>query len=776
VAGPIDVFISHAQADRRLCGELEMHLAGLEREGVLRTWSEQRIAAGDDRRTVVEARLTGAGVVLVLVSADYIASDDLYQGQMRTALARAHAGDARVIPVLLHACEWTLAGFEGLTPLPPNGKPVSLWENRHEAWTAVTHGIRKAIADTATPVVAPEPAYESAEIRALAEQIERARQRKAALEAAGESTEAIDEEILALRRRLREGGQLRAGDALGDGRYTLLRTVGRGGFGAVWAAHDRTQGEQVAIKVLHPSQAREASRRERFFRGARVMGSLLHEGVVRVLEPRGEDGGYFYFVMELVAGNDLHRTVLEKRLRPEDVVPLILRVAEALGEAHARGIVHRDVKPANVVLDASGMPKLTDFDLVAVKDTTGGTRTGALGTLMFSAPEQMNNAKEADARADVYGLGMTALFCLYGEELPPIVTRKPERVIAALPGSDAVKAVVTRAIELEPEKRYTDARAFCEALQAAMPVVTRPVASNPISTKLAAGMLAVLTAAAVVRWMFGKSLVDMPHVDPVVPVMIVCPAGTVPVPGGTFIMGSADGKEQEKPPHQVKLSTFCIDKTEVTVADYRQCTKEKRGALQCTVPKTGGSCNWDKTDRDTHPINCVDWAQADAYCTWAGGSLPSEAQWEYAARGSKGVEYPWGEAPPGPSLLNACDSECAAAHAGFGTMYEGDDKWPETAPVGTYPAGASPFGALDMAGNVWEWVADEYAPSYPAEGKSIPEDPKGPVTAPESRRVIRGGGWNVTVASWVRAASRSGFDVSARNTTVGFRCARGQKL
>src|SRR5262249_17866412 len=163
---------------------------------------------------------------------------------------------------------------------------------------------------------------------------------------------------------------------------------------------------------------------------------------------------YLYFVMELVAGKDLHRAVVEQRIEPEDALPLILSVGEALGEAHAQGIVHRDVKPSNVVLDASGMPKLTDFDLVAAKDTTGGTRTGALGTFVFTAPEQLSNAKEADARADVYGLGMTALFCLYGKELPAIVTRKPERVIAALPCDEAVKRVVAWAIEFEPEKRY----------------------------------------------------------------------------------------------------------------------------------------------------------------------------------------------------------------------------------------------------------------------------------------------------------------------------------
>jgi hypothetical protein len=162
----------------------------------------------------------------------------------------------------------------------------------------VTRGIREAIAGAVVPVFAPVPAYESPAIRALAEELEHARSRRAALEAMGASTSAIDAEILQMRRHLREGGQLRAGDALGDGRYLLLHQLGHGGFASVWAAFDRTRGERIAVKVLHPSQAREASRRERFFRGARVMESLRHEAIVRVLEPHGEDGGYLYFVMD----------------------------------------------------------------------------------------------------------------------------------------------------------------------------------------------------------------------------------------------------------------------------------------------------------------------------------------------------------------------------------------------------------------------------------------------------------------------------------------------
>jgi formylglycine-generating enzyme required for sulfatase activity len=259
-------------------------------------------------------------------------------------------------------------------------------------------------------------------------------------------------------------------------------------------------------------------------------------------------------------------------------------------------------------------------------------------------------------------------------------------------------------------------------------------------------------------------------------------------------MGSADGYPDEKPPHKVKLSAFCIDRTEVTVAAYLRCTKEARNGVTCaaptTVPYSGYTaadakfwsqfCNGGKAEKDKHPINCVDWRQADAYCKWNNGYLPTEAQWEYAARGADGRKFPWGNDKPSAKLLNACGGECRAMGKRLGktwsVMYEEDDGAESTAPVGIYPDGASPFGALDMAGNVWEWVADWYVPSYPAEGKTIPQDPRGPDKSPESSRVTRGGGWVSGNASWVRAADRYRGDVTERLVDIGFRCARGLKF
>jgi hypothetical protein len=131
------------------------------------------------------------------VSADYLASDYLYEVEAMTALARSRTGDARVIPVLLHACDWDIAAFEGLAPLPSDKRPVSSWPNRNEAWAAIVRGIREAIDGRAeATVVKLVPAYESAEIRGLAEQMEYARTRRALLAKEGASTAEIDEEIL----------------------------------------------------------------------------------------------------------------------------------------------------------------------------------------------------------------------------------------------------------------------------------------------------------------------------------------------------------------------------------------------------------------------------------------------------------------------------------------------------------------------------------------------------------------------------------------------------
>jgi formylglycine-generating enzyme required for sulfatase activity len=245
--------------------------------------------------------------------------------------------------------------------------------------------------------------------------------------------------------------------------------------------------------------------------------------------------------------------------------------------------------------------------------------------------------------------------------------------------------------------------------------------------------------------------------------------------------------ENERPARDVTLSPFCIDIHEVTVAKYRECAGEERGGLRCPPAPTtvewseyseaqkkmwSAYCNGDRRDRDDHPINCADWTMADTYCRWAGGSLPTEAQWEYAARGSDRRQYPWGNEPPDPTRLNGCGQECRAMLArdgnpGARVMYEKRDGWSATAPVGQFPAGKSPFGALDMAGNVWEWVLDKDAPYDPSKLAD-------PVQTEGTQRVLRGVSWDYGSPRGARAAFRGSEGDGERYSDAGFRCARQQ--
>ncbi len=261
----------------------------------------------------------------------------------------------------------------------------------------------------------------------------------------------------------------------------------------------------------------------------------------------------------------------------------------------------------------------------------------------------------------------------------------------------------------------------------------------------------------------------------------------MPVARGTFQMGSPDGvgEHNEQPLHAVTLSAYCIDRTEVTVGAYAACVAAKGcTAAPQTAPYIGYSeegvkqwnlsCNGD--DRPTHPINCVDWDQAAGYCRWAGKRLPSEAEWEYAARhdptSAKDRTYPWGDEAPSARRMNACGTECVAMgrrdlQLDWNAIYEASDGWETTAPVGHFPAGASSIGALDMAGNVWEWTADWYG-EYPGAAVTDPQGAKA-----GTYRLFRGGGWDSDDAVWVRAANRDWVGPAHHSVNLGFRCARG---
>ena len=242
----------------------------------------------------------------------------------------------------------------------------------------------------------------------------------------------------------------------------------------------------------------------------------------------------------------------------------------------------------------------------------------------------------------------------------------------------------------------------------------------------------------------------------------------VRIPGGSFKMGSTEGSASEKPVHGVQVSSFSLLKSEVTVGQYIACVKTGR----CSATHADdGSCyalidgNWKQgklpgafRGKD-QPVVCVDWTQARAYCRWAGGRLPSESEWEYAARsGGKARKYPWGDA-------KATCSRAVMGHAKPAPCGCVKDR---TWPVCSKASGNSAQGVCDLAGNVWEWVEDCWHSSYagaPSSAKPWTEN------CSDSYRVSRGGSWS-SVAGLLRAALRSWSTPGYRSSNLGFRCAR----
>jgi formylglycine-generating enzyme len=236
---------------------------------------------------------------------------------------------------------------------------------------------------------------------------------------------------------------------------------------------------------------------------------------------------------------------------------------------------------------------------------------------------------------------------------------------------------------------------------------------------------------------------------------------------GPFLRGCNQAVDNEcypdeYPYRQLRLSAFYIDTYEVTVTLYKACVAAG-GCTDTSVSFDPVFCNYALDGRENHPMNCVDWQQSKDYCEWARKYLPTEAQWEKAARGTDGRKYPWGNMP---------EASCAYAVTGLsgliGGLGCGENR---TWEVGSKPYGISPYGAYDMIGNVYEWTADWFSESYYAQAPE--SDPLGPANEDGDflSRVLRGGNWDNNYLENFRASYRTYNSPTARSSTSGFRCA-----
>ncbi len=225
------------------------------------------------------------------------------------------------------------------------------------------------------------------------------------------------------------------------------------------------------------------------------------------------------------------------------------------------------------------------------------------------------------------------------------------------------------------------------------------------------------------------------------------------IPSGKFHFGCEPQDPQcdddEKPGRDESVSGFWLGKTDVTVAAWQKCVAA--GACE-EIAKDDEQhrCNY-KNGRLDHPMNCIDWKQAQAFCAWIDGRLPTEVEWEYAAKGGESRIYPWGDAPLDATRANVCDKQCRSGDASTASWAatELDDGFAATSSVGSFPAGASRLGLLDMVGNVWQWTASSAADA--------------------SAKVQRGGAW-AEKPSAARASSRYSNDPTTRHASIGLRC------
>lgn len=538
------------------------------------------------------------------------------------------------------------------------------------------------------------------------------------------------------------------GVVLGE-RYQLRKMLARGGHALVFTATDlRLPGRRVVVKILDCSAEHQTWLQRRFRGEIEILGRINHPGVVGIHDCGETALGQPYLVMDFIDGITL-RQLIGKGIRRGEVAVIAEQMGASMRAAHAQGVFHRDLKPENVMIqktsDEAGLRvTLIDFGIAQVERAeTKGTTTVLMiaGTVKYMAPEQFLGV--AVAESDIYAMAVVCFEMLTGhpphhasDSLELANERRnqlPEQVVNRSEVPLRVRPLLAGALDIDLKKRPADAEAFgrdvAEALRRPEPgwptrvglLVATSVRRPVVATALA--MLVVVLAG--VAWLglrapagFGQGVAGQGQIPAGALTRVNAVDGLtyVSIPAGTFPMGCSPGDAQcfpdEKPnmPQTEQIvARFWLGRTEVTQAAWSRV----RGA------------NPSHFRGDQLPVENVSWVQANDYCSAIGGRLPTEKEWEYAARA--------GSLEPLYGRLDAI-----AWHAGnsAGT---------------THPAGLrqpNAFGLYDMLGNVWEWTSDESGPGA---------------------RSVRGGSW-VDGDRFVRVSVRYRGIQEQSNYNLGFRC------
>jgi serine/threonine-protein kinase len=511
-----------------------------------------------------------------------------------------------------------------------------------------------------------------------------------------------------------------------DGRWEVVKPLPGTDNPYLYVGREMESGRSVLIKRLSRAAARDRTVRGKFAKEAEILGALEHPNLARIVDVV-DDSDTPAMILDAPGDITLAELLAKGGRLPVGIaLEFALQLLSTLDFLHKNRVTHRQLMPTKILVGSDaqkGFPLLSvvDFGLahlskvqtldelefgpstvvgMKVTDTVSGAAPRP-----YQAPEQLRG--ESHEQSDIYSLGVIFFEMLTGD-LP-------------LSSNPVDESGTERSIRSEEP---TSVR------------LLRP----EVSAELEEVILTMLSKDAERRFQ---------DIDAVRNALVMAPEAKtetmVAIPKGTFVQGSADddkdGRDEERPQREVFLDAFFIDRTPVTAAEY----KAYLDATGTEPPEEWEKFN-DPQEKPNRPAVLVNWDDANGYADWAGKRLPTEAEWEKAARGEDGRIYPWGEDEPSPK------------RAWF------DQKHPSE--VGARPFGTSPWGVHEMAGNVFEWVADWYDRDYYAEAPA--ENPQGPDSG--TKKVIRGGSF-AHGAFALRCATRGRYRPEAHRANHGFRCA-----
>jgi formylglycine-generating enzyme required for sulfatase activity len=529
------------------------------------------------------------------------------------------------------------------------------------------------------------------------------------------------------------------------------------------------------------------------------------------------DGDQYIIVMEYVEGVELKK-IIQQHVGPlpfELGMKIANQSLDAFHYAYQNGVLHRDIKPANILINREENCKLMDFGIAKMSSAASHDTAASMLSVHYVPPERFDRTREVDVRSDIYSLGLV-LYEVFAGRRPFNATETsqimfahlneipepPNKFSPALP--QQISNAISKALEKDPDDRFQNFSEFKQAIQigqdefddattlmdsdeyleqtimlvgTAAPAVEKTGTAAKKSKKglmaTVAALMVIVIAGAIYYFLQPEPL---PPIEPTPP----APEGGIKnergfwefvhpldgtkmilIPRGEFTMGS-DTYSGEKPVQTITMDEYYIDKYLVTNARFQkfveatgyQTDAEKAGFGMVRIErrwrKVEGA-NWRLPDgltaidgQEEHPVSQVSYNDALAYCRWAQKDLPTEAQWEKAARGPQGSVFPWGNSEPDNTRANF-DRFVGAP-----------------TPVTKYEKGQSHYGALDMAGNVYQWCRDWYAT-----GERVGQNPAGPESGKE--RVIKGGSFIEGMES-LRSANRDRYEPTYSSFLFGFRC------